>query len=716
MTGSAYTYVMAVILGVSVAGVATVVAYSSFAPGMADVNPSVIRIASYQYDVNTTGFEKFSSGAELREFLADYSDPSLFLFEHTPYHPVADGAAAAPGFTTDGMFEESVLARSSGGTVTADVAEMTYSTTNIQVAGVDEPDFVKSDGRYVYVLTGNELGIIDAYPAEDAEIVFESDFDVPGHQKYENMFLNRDRIAVIYDDQSAGADMRVEVRGPTTGIMILDVTDRHDAEIIERYSIDGRYQAARMIGDHIYVITHDALDQGRVLPGIWGPDRSPGALLYPDAYYFDGTEYPSEFTTVTAIDIMGIGDAQVSAQTYILGSGDAVYVSEDGIYLTLGRNHPSSLHVFERILETGALWRIIEPLPEEDIDAIQDILEDDLPAMKKWGKISHVIREGYGSLDPSEFAASVIAMDGEIARLDGELRWDMPRTAIHKIAVDDSSGIVSFEYVAGAEVAGRVLNQFSMDEHGGMFRIATTVPAGPDVSAPYSSVYVLDERLDTVGRLEGIAPGESIYSARFAGEKLYMVTFRQIDPFFVIDLSGGTPRILGELKIPGFSDYLHPYGEDHIIGIGRSVGEDGRVRDDDGVKVAMFDVSDFSNPRLSDELVIGGARSSTPVQDDHRAVLIDESKGILSLPIQHDDVRAIHGAEELSRHGGLHAFHIYGLDSGRFDEKGTVPHGEYSSRSRSLYIGDMLYTVTDGLMMMNPMSDITRSAGSIVLN
>ena len=180
---------------------------------------------------------------------------------------------------------------------------------------------------------------------------------------------------------------------------------------------------------------------------------------------------------------------------------------------------------------------------------------------------------------------------------------------------------------------GRVLNQFSMDEYNGFFRIATTVWSG----SPKNSVYVLDaESLEIVGKLEGLAVGERIYSARFVGDKCYLVTFKKVDPFFVIDLSlPHMPRVLGWLKIPGFSTYLHPINETLILGIGKETVEakTGNFAWFQGVKISLFDVSNFTNPREVSRIVIGDRGSDTPVLRNHRAFVFDKRYNLIYLPV-----------------------------------------------------------------------------------
>ena len=140
--------------------------------------------------------------------------------------------------------------------------------------------------------------------------------------------------------------------------------------------------------------------------------------------------------------------------------------------------------------------------------------------------------------------------------------------------------------------------------------------------------------LNIVGGLDQIAPDESIFSSRFMGDR-YMVTFQQIDPFFVIDLSSDTPKILGELKIPGFSNYLHPFDEEHVIGVGRDtkeIGDNGVQQL--GIKIALFNVADVSNPKVADDIIIGDRSTHSEALHNHKAFFFDKTRGVLSIPIK----------------------------------------------------------------------------------
>lgn len=178
-------------------------------------------------------------------------------------------------------------------------------------------------------------------------------------------------------------------------------------------------------------------------------------------------------------------------------------------------------------------------------------------------------------------------------------------------------------YSAKGSVPGYIINQFSMDEYDGYFRIATTRWGSEDVTqgnTTLNNLYILNKNLEVVGTLENLAPGERIYSTRMMGDQVYMVTYRQVDPFYVIDTSEPTaPKVLGYLKIPGYSSYLHPYDNKTIIGVGM---ETKMVKDrvlNDGVKISLFDVTDFNNPIEKDKVILGTGNSSTDVSYDHKA-------------------------------------------------------------------------------------------------
>jgi uncharacterized secreted protein with C-terminal beta-propeller domain len=266
-----------------------------------------------------------------------------------------------------------------------------------------------------------------------------------------------------------------------------------------------------------------------------------------------------------------------------------------------------------------------------------------------------------------------------------------------------------------------------MDEYRGYFRIATTtghVSRNGDSTAQ-NRVYVLDEDLNIVGRLEGLAPGEQIYSARFMGGRAYLVTFKKVDPLFVIDLTDPTnPRTLGELEIPGYSDYLHPYDETHVIGIGKDAVDMGSFAWYQGVKIALFDVSDPENPREISSYVIGDRGTNSYALDDHRAFLFSRSKNLLVIPISLAEINEEQYPDGVPPYAyGEHTWdgaYVFNISTeGGLALKGRITHsdgnvqpcwGWYDSPNsvkRSLYIENVLYTISDGMVKMNNLADLS---------
>jgi uncharacterized secreted protein with C-terminal beta-propeller domain len=266
-----------------------------------------------------------------------------------------------------------------------------------------------------------------------------------------------------------------------------------------------------------------------------------------------------------------------------------------------------------------------------------------------------------------------------------------------------------------------------MDESGNQFRITTTSDSfSRSGTFTSNNVYVLDDNLNQVGSLTKIAPDERIYSARFMADKLFLVTFKQIDPFFVIDLSTDTPKILGALKIPGFSNYLQPYDKDHIIGIGRDTKENqwGGVQTN-GVKISIFDVSDFNNPKETDTIVIGDSGTDSEILYNHKALLLDKEKNVMSIPIKsnyHILFEKDPEYTDIYQQKNWNGFYVYGFENNKFVERGKISHYIWENnynvqymQSRSLYIDDTLYTVMDGSIKMNDLNDISNEINTIML-
>ncbi|AJW71392.1 beta-propeller domain-containing protein [Nitrosopumilus adriaticus] len=590
-----------------------------------------------------------------------------------------------------------------------------YSTTNVQVANVDEPDYLKNDSKYVYIVSRNTLSIIDAYPAESAKLILKIALDIES-QYIQNMFLNGDRLVIFYngqsDDQIIPQYDFVPQRSyePVTHALIVDVSDKENPTILKDYSIDGHFRDARMIGDYAYFVTNSHINyQYPRLPVIM---EDAVRIMTPEAFYFDNVEQFSNFSTLTAIDIFG---DKINSETFLMGYSGTFYVSEDNFYLTYQQNMPFG---FYENSSRDRFFDVVVPLLPKDIqDEIKVIKSDSsLNSSSQWMKISELMQKSYNTMNKDDKEKLFEKIKQALIEYDTKKQQDTQKTIIHKVSINEDK----IEYVAKGSVPGRLLNQFSMDQSGDRFRVATTTEyyIQHQGTIRSNSVYVLDENLNIVGGLEDIAPDESIFSSRFIGERLYLVTFQQIDPFFVIDLSTDTPKILGELKIPGFSNYLHPYDEEHIIGIGRDTKElDNNRVQQLGIKIALFNVKDVKNPIVADDIVIGDSSTHSEALFNHKAFFFDKTRGILSIPVN-GDVKSLNEssskmfAPEYNRWSGFYVFEIDALNG--INTKGTITHSEEDSRyygmgeARTFYIDDVLYTASEQHLKMNDFDSLEK--------
>lgn len=278
-------------------------------------------------------------------------------------------------------------------------------------------------------------------------------------------------------------------------------------------------------------------------------------------------------------------------------------------------------------------------------------------------------------------------------------------TSIYKFSLQ--KGKVT--YLACGEFEGSLLNQFSMDEYEGYLRVAFT--KGTFMKDSTNGIVTFDPNMNVAGILEGLAEGEKIYSARFLGDKGYVVTFKKVDPLFVFDLSDPyDPKILGELKIPGYSDYLHPYDENHIIGFGKDAidNPNGDNAYYQGMKISVFDVSDFENPKEIFTEYIGDRGTDSPVLSNHKALLESKEKGIIAFPVLICEIPPEKREKATITTTGVPTFcgalvYDFNLDSG-FTLKGRIAHDDIRERKyyyvnrylieRLIYIGDTLYAIS----------------------
>ena len=295
------------------------------------------------------------------------------------------------------------------------------------------------------------------------------------------------------------------------------------------------------------------------------------------------------------------------------------------------------------------------------------------------------------------------------------------KTSIYKFEINKEKGVV---FNTHTKVDGRVVNQYSLDEKNNHLRIALNTNDG-------SRVAILDEKLRLIGETDKVAEGERMYATRFMNNKAYMVTYKNTDPLFVIDLSDEkNPKILGELKIPGYSTYLHPYDDTHLIGIGMDTKEEvtkdynGRVVSSwtkvIGMKMSLFDVSDVKHPKQIDSVTIGDSRTASAILTNPKALLFSKEKNLLAIPVNNyqsdfevrfnDDVdQAINSYSNYKRGYIGEGYFVYNVDLKGFKLKGKVIHDEntrYTNQLRGLYIDNNLFTVSNGMIKVNELNKL----------
>ncbi|MFQ5919750.1 MAG: beta-propeller domain-containing protein, partial [Thermoplasmata archaeon] len=563
------------------------------------------------------------------------------------FHAYLDSLRHADGSGLDGFrwAQGNTLGDIATAAETLDAGE--FSGTNVQVAGVDEADIMKTDGELIYVGLGEEVVLIRAHPPEMMGIVSRIPFDTLGGDDEEQvrvlgLFLHEDILVVIsglypgygVPQIQPALDFRMSGVESRTLVSLFSVADPADPERLRVFEVTGSYSASRLKDAVIYLV----LQQPLYAQGEEG--SYPVICVDLQCQPFDATRiyYDPEAPEVGTLTNVVAIDVQTGAVGYLsllTGYASTVYMSLDSLYVTFA----------------------------------------------KWGNVGEALPRSELFLRDTAF------------------------TSIYRIAVE---GIDLFP-TSGGNVKGWLLNQFSMDEHRGYLRVATTI-----WDASVNSVYVLDPDLHVVGALEGLAPGETIYSARFIGELGYLVTFQKVDPFFVLDLSNPTdPSVLGYLKIPGFSDYLHPIDATHILGVGKETIEDpsGEFAWFQGLKLSLFDVTDLAAPKEVAKYLAGDRGSSSPVLYDHKAFLYMEEEGFVILPVQLVELVEADDGRPPWEYGEEHWLGalVLSIDAGSGFELQTrithQPEGEDACRwaspfavLRSAYIGEYLYTLSPTIL------------------
>jgi len=599
-----------------------------------------------------------------------------------------------------------------------------YSTTNIQAAGVDEADFVKNDGKYIYTISNNKVIILDAFPAQDMRVLSRISVE---NGTPSQIYVNNDRLVVFSSanmygilpeaeaaeiaQDNASANVVTSVSPPyyrrtlpKTTVDIYDVSDRANPLLVRALEFDGYYYNSRMIGDYVYLISNQPIYNIDDLVVPESAYRCLGGVRCFNVYYFDAPYESNQFTIVSAINTQI--DEEPNSKVFLMSYAQNTYVSAGNIYITYSKSVSPSEFLDKFVTKIVPL--IADGAVKQNI--IEIMSSSVFSKSEKMTAVGRVVQGYMSTFSPQDALDFQYRLEEKMAEFREEIAKEMERTVIHKLSIDGKN----VEQTASGEVPGNTLNQFSMDESGGYFRIATTTDNWRITSKNH--VYVLDGSLNTVGKLEDLAPGERIYSVRFIGIRAFMVTFRQIDPLFVIDLANpNAPQVLGFLKIPGVSDYLHPYDENHVIGVGRDASDEGRMR---GLKLSLFDVTNPETPTEISNYIIGERGTYSEALNDHKAFLFSRERSLLAIPITMYDYRILEDGQSASDSwAGAYVFNL-DLENG-FVLKGNVSHVSHTAAEgekgyydygqtirRSLYIDDTLYTVSESIVKATNLQDM----------
>lgn len=546
-------------------------------------------------------------------------------------------------YTIDDMISVDSItnANSKNETATNEAAD-DYSKTNTQVQGVDEADIVKTDGTHIYYLANEKLTIINTENASQMKEMSTIEFDETFTP--EELFFNNDKIIVI------GTRFEYDEREKRIGI---------DDDYLYPNYMDKTYTSAKIY--NVKDKTNPTLERTVEVEG-----------SYLTARMIDSNVY--------------IASNKYMYYAYICNTYKSTELNEDDFkphYLdTATSNETKSIN-----------FDCIYYIPEFEDTNYLNIVAFNITNNQEANVESYL---GAGE----EIYASKENLYVTKTKYDYERKNKTSiTTEIYKFNLNNAN----CTFAKAGDVPGSVLNQFSMDECNGYFRIATTDSTSWNSESNTNNLYVLNENLETIGKIEGLAKGERIYSVRFMGNRAYMVTFVETDPLFVIDLSNPTtPTVLGELKIPGYSKYLHPYDETHLIGIGEDTevvnyGYGDRVVTN-GMKMAMFDVTDPNNPQELYNVKIGEKGTYSELLYNHKALLFSKEKNIIAFPISITD-----NDYKVTFQGAI----VYGVSLEKGFELKTkisnsaTDYDRYYSRNsveRIIYIKDTLFTLSNGLI------------------
>jgi hypothetical protein len=585
------------------------------------------------------------------------------------------------------------------------------SGTNNQVAGVDEADFVKNDGQYLYIVANGALRILKAWPANEAGAVSKVVLD--GEPR--KLFVEGDRAVVYvatqpppssstssmpptsYSGRSSsectyGYDCVPSGDGTGTKILVFDLTNRAAPVKIREIALSGSLLAARRIGDAVHTVVVDP------------PVAIDGLEWYPKDYTCDSTldEAAQKLATRAAYESLRAQDLAAIAATDV--SALLPSVKENGasaVAACSGYYRPS-------LAEGRAFTSVVSIDIAGGAPTTATVVSDP------------------GVVYASETALymSVPHTRTDAAPWYDSMSTEQEASTVHQFRIGATPSLTGYQ--ASGIVKGRVLNQFSLDENEDHLRVATTTGHTPDPKV-HSTMSILERHgnaLALTGKVDDVAPGEDIRSVRFDGSRGYVVTFKKTDPLYVFDLGNPyAPSIAGELKIPGFSTYMHMMDAQHLLTIGYDANDQGSFAWFAGVRLQIFDVSDMKNPQLMHTEVIGTRGSSSEALTDHLAFNYFAPKNLLALPM------TICEGGDLGSYGTDMTFSgliVYdATTAGGFVLRGKVAHpqtssGGYDSSAcsnwwtqassevkRSVIMDDFVYSISEKRVKVNALANLS---------
>ncbi len=605
-------------------------------------------------------------------------------------------------YRTGLQFMANALAPSAGDAI--------FSPTLTQVTGVDEGDCVKTDGAVIYQLNQSRVLAIQPQFQFFATLTATNILDFTTETFYpQELYLTGQTLVVV------GTSFRNPLVVPmpfrpiwyfstsTVLARVYDVSTPTNPTKIREVEIDGDYIATRMVGTDLYLVARQypnyyALASAGIgmrgaaslVPSFRDTARSKAyqLLALKNCYYFPGFDDPN-YLIVAGVDVRNPKSAaQVNAY---LGAGDQIYASTENLYVTGSRGM--------------------------DILFMQPLMFSAAPALTGVSNLAKPI----GAMSAMAVATPVLPVPSST---------NQEQTAIYKFALNNGQPT----FVAANLIAGSILNSYAMDEFSNTFRVATTEHAWwTDSQQDRNNLFVLDSNLNITGSVTNLAAGEQIYAARFLGNRAFLVTYQQIDPLFAIDLTDPTqPVVVGQLTLPGYSQFLLPYDENHLIGIGKDViivtnQSTGDVPWWDGVafyqglKVALFDVTDLQNPALLSSVSIGDRGTDSPVLWDPHALLFDRSRNLLAFPVS---VAQITNADASTPwQWGDTVFqgaYIYDVSvTNGLVLRGTITQmppedniwSDWNRQiNRVLFIGNSLFTLSDAAVQVNDLNSLTQTS------